>query len=204
MPAEHSLCLGCVHELPRARFHNDPHNKVELLFGGKVKLEAASAFLQFTAGGMVQHMLHRLKYKGDREVGLELGRRMAEDVMTSPRFASVDTVMPVPLHPRKQRQRGYNQSQVLVDGLRQAWPLRTVPDELLRTVRTSTQTKRGRMERWRNVSEAFGLAHPDLLVGAHVLLVDDVITTGATLEACIRVLMAAPDIRVSVLACACA
>lgn len=202
MPFEHSLCLECLHELPLNRFHDDPHNAVEQLFAGKVQLEAASAFLRFTPGGMVQHMLHRLKYKGDRAVGLELGLRMAEDVMAGHRFASVDVVVPVPLHPRKLRQRGYNQSQVLVDGLVRAWPVRTLPHGLLRTVRTATQTKRGRMDRWANVSEAFGLADPAALEGAHVLLVDDVITTGATLESCVRVLQQAPGVRVSVLACA--
>ncbi|MFT3884593.1 MAG: phosphoribosyltransferase family protein [Flavobacteriales bacterium] len=201
---EHSICFACVSDLPRTRFHDDPRNKVELLFGGRVKLEAASAFLQFTPGGMVQRMLHRLKYRGDREVGLELGRRMAEDVMASPRFSTVDTVMAVPLHPRKQRQRGYNQSQVLVDGLRTAWPLRKGGDGLLRTVRTSTQTKRGRMDRWTNVGGAFDLADQEPLRDAHVLLVDDVITTGATLEACIQALQRVPGTRVSVLTCACA
>ncbi|HEX2615941.1 MAG TPA: ComF family protein [Flavobacteriales bacterium] len=204
MTFEHSICFACVSDLPRTRFHDDARNKVELLFGGKVQLEAASAFLQFTAGGMVQRMLHRLKYKGDREVGIELGRRMAEDVMASPRFSTVDTVMPVPLHPRKERQRGYNQSQVLVDGLREAWPLEQGGDELLRIVRTSTQTKRGRMDRWKNVGEAFDVAHPETLRDAHVLLVDDVVTTGATLEGCIRALTRAPGVRVSVLTCACA
>lgn len=204
MNFEHSLCMACVADLPRNRFHDDERNKVEQVFKGRVNVEAASAFLQFSRHGMVQHMLHRLKYRGDRDVGLELGERMAEDVMGSPRFSTVDTVLAVPLHPKKEKQRGFNQSQVLVDGLRAVWPLRSVEEELLRVIRTTTQTKRGRIDRWANVKEAFQLAHPETLRDAHVLIVDDVVTTGATIESCVRALAEVPGIRVSVLACACA
>ena len=153
---------------------------------------------------MVQHMLHRLKYKSDKEVGLELGRRMAEDVMNSPRFSDVDVLLAVPLHRKKQKQRGFNQAQVLVDGMREVWPLREVDTGLLRVVHTSTQTKRGRLARWTNVKAAFELSDPQALAGAHVLLVDDVVTTGATLESCAVALAEVPGIRISVLTCACA
>jgi ComF family protein len=205
MAFEHSLCEECVADLPRLRGHDDPENKVEQVFRGRLRLNAASAFLQFTKNGMVQNMLHRLKYKGDRDLGLELGRRMAADVMSSRRFADVDTALAVPLHPRKQRQRGFNQSQVLVDGMLEVWPLqRTARGELLRVTHTSSQTRRGRLDRWSNVKEAFLLAHPDSLKNAHVLLVDDVVTTGATLEGCAKALAHVPGIRISVLACACA
>lgn len=204
MSFEHSICSECVDDLPRLRGHDDPGNKVEQVFKGRVRLHAASAFLQFTKDGMVQHMLHRLKYRGDPEVGLELGRRMAEDVMKSPRFADVDVLLAVPLHRRKQKQRGYNQAQVLVDGMREVWPLREVDTGLLRVVHTSTQTKRGRLARWTNVKAAFQLSDPQALAGAHVLLVDDVVTTGATIEGCALALADVPGIRISVLTCACA
>lgn len=202
--SEHSICTDCVDDLPRLRGHDDPNNKVEQVFKGRIRLHAASAFLQFNKDGVVQHMLHRLKYRGDPDVGLELGRRMAEDVMKSPRFADVDVLLAVPLHPRKQKQRGYNQAQVLVDGMREVWPLREVDTGLLRVVHTSTQTKRSRLARWTNVKAAFQLSDPQALAGAHVLLVDDVVTTGATIEGCAIALADVPDIRISVLACACA
>ncbi len=204
MRKEDSLCLRCEEELPRTRFHADPQNKVEQLFWGRIPLQAASAYLQFTTGGMVQHMLHRLKYKGDREVGIALGKRMAEDAMACSRFADVDIALPVPLHPQRERARGFNQSQVLVDGMREVWPLKNMERELLRVVSTSTQTKRGRMERWGNVKEAFQLAHPEALRDTHVLLVDDVVTTGATIEGCAKALLHVPGIRISVFTCACA
>lgn len=204
MRFEESLCLGCFQDLPRARFHDDPGNRVEQLFWGKVQLESASSFLLFTPTGMVQRMLHRLKYGQDREVGLLLGRLMADELKASGRFASVDTLLPVPLHPRKERKRGYNQCQVLVDGMRQAWPLQQAGRELMRVVRTPSQTRKGRLDRWRNVSEAFLIQDPEGLQGRHVLLVDDVVTTGATLEGCVKALSAVPDIRISVCTVACA
>lgn len=126
------------------------------------------------------------------------------ELMTSARFDTVDLLMAVPLHPRKERQRGYNQSQVLVEGMRQAWPLATADRSLMRIVRTTTQTRKGRLDRWRNVKEAFEVGDPGALAGRHVLLVDDVVTTGATLEGCIAALSAVPDLRISVCTVACA
>ncbi len=204
MRHERVLCLVCEQDLPLTRFHADEDNVVEQVFKGRLRLQAASAMLRFTRDGMVQHMLHRLKYKGDSEVGLDLGRRMAVELMGCWRFSSLDTVIAVPLHASKLRQRGFNQAQVLVDGLREVWPLADPGRELLRVVSTRTQTKKGRMERWTNVKQAFQLAHPEVLRDRHVLLVDDVVTTGATLEACANALAAVPGLRISVFTCACA
>jgi ComF family protein len=198
MTHEKAVCLPCVLDLPRTGMHLQADNRVERLFHGKVVVEAAAALLQFNRRGRTQRMLHRLKYQGDRAVGLELGRWMAEALRTSPRFATVDHVLAVPLHPDRLRERGYNQSQVLVDGFREQWPLRTPDQGLMRVVRTGSQTRKGRWERWTNVKEAFELGEARSLAGVHVLLVDDVITTGATLEGCIRALLRVPDLRVSV------
>lgn len=202
--SEHTICLPCLKDLPRTRFHDDPDNKIELLFRGRVQLGAATAFLHFSRLGRVQHILHRLKYRGDREAGMALGRLMGQEVMKSERFQAVDTVMAVPLHARRERTRGYNQSQVLVDGLREVWPLKPVRGGLMRVVRTPSQTRRGRLDRWHNVKEAFQLANPEAIRDAHILLVDDVVTTGATLESCVIVLQQVPGVRVSLLTAACA
>lgn len=201
---ESSLCTPCLNDLPRTRFHDDPRNRVEELFRGKAQLEAASAFLHFNPTGMVQRMLHRIKYHHDEQLGLELGRLMAEDLRTSARFNSVDLFLPVPLHPRKEHTRGYNQCQVLVDGMREVWPLESIGKGLVRVVRTPSQTKRNRLDRWLNVKEAFHLPDPEKLRGRHVLIVDDVVTTGATLEGCMKALSIVPDIRLSVYTAACA
>ena len=204
MRHERSICLGCATELPFTRFHDDPDNAVEQVFKGRLRLQAASALLKFSRDGIVQHMLHRLKYKGDRDVGMELGAWMAREAMGCSRFADVDMAIAVPLHAAKLRQRGFNQAQVLVDGLREVWPLKDPGRELLRIVSTRTQTKKGRLERWANVKQAFQVAHPEVLRDAHVLLVDDVVTTGATIEACALALAPVPGIRLSVFTCACA
>ncbi len=204
MRNEQGICGDCVDDLPRLYGHDDPDNRVEQVFRGRVRLHAASAFLQFNKEGMVQHMLHNLKYRGDVETGRHLGRLMGAEVRQSRRFADVDMLLAVPLHRKKLRQRGYNQAQVLVEGMGEVWPVQQVGTGLLRVEHTSSQTKRGRLARWGNVKAAFRLADPEALRGAHVLLVDDVVTTGATLESCATALSGVPDIRISVLACACA
>jgi predicted amidophosphoribosyltransferase len=129
---------------------------------------------------------------------------MAREAMGSRRFSDVDTVIAVPLHSSKLRQRGFNQAQVLVDGMREVWPLMDPGRELLRVVSTRTQTKKGRLERWANVKQAFQLEHTEALRGRHVLLVDDVVTTGATIEACALALAPVPGLRISVFTGACA
>jgi ComF family protein len=195
---ERSICLTCTEDMPLTRFHHDPGNPVEQLFWGRLELASATAFLHFDKRGMVQHMLHRLKYKGDRAVGLELGRRMAHELMVSPRFSSVERIVAVPLHPGKERQRGYNQSQVLVDGMLEEWGLPITSNGLLRVVRTPSQTRKGRLDRWLNVKNAFDVPGGSDLEGRHVLLVDDVVTTGATLESCVKAMLRIPGTRVSI------
>ena len=199
---ERDLCTLCSADLPYTHHLSDAANPVAKLFHGKVELVGAGALLKFNAGGKVEHMLHRLKYKGDRHIGLGLGRMMGQAAMQSPLFATVDTVMAVPLHWRKERQRGYNQAQLLADGLREVWPLRRASNTLLRAVHTATQTRKGRFERWSNVRGAFSVGDAETLHNAHVLLVDDVVTTGATPESCAHALLGQPGVRVSVLAAA--
>jgi ComF family protein len=198
MAHEHALCSACLEDLPRTRFHNDPANPVERVFWGRVELAGATAFLYFDKRGKVQRLLHRLKYKGDREVGLELGRRLGSELKESTRFRSVDAVMAVPLHRRKERERGYNQSEVLAEGIREAMGIGPGAHRLSRVVHTASQTRKGRIDRWLNVKDAFELIGKGPLEGRHVLLVDDVVTTGATLEGCITTLRAVPGVTVSV------
>ena len=116
----------------------------------------------------------------------------------------MDTLLAVPLHKKKERSRGFNQSQLLVEGIQQVWELDSAGRELMRVVRTPSQTKRGRLDRWLNVKEAFHLPDPEALRGKHVLIVDDVVTTGATIEGCVKALEAVPDLRISLFTAACA
>jgi ComF family protein len=198
MRFEEVLCLPCLRDLPLNRFHDDAMNRVERLFHGKLELHAASALLAFSPGGKVQRVLHRLKYNGDLETGHFLGRLMGEAMQASPRFADADLLLPVPLHPAKERARGYNQSAVLIEGIRQRWPAPQASSKLIRLVHTASQTRRGRLERWQNVKAAFHLPDPAALSGRHVVLIDDVVTTGATLEGCALALREVPGLRLSV------
>lgn len=175
---------------------------MEQLFKGRVRVHAASAFLLFTRGGMVQRMLHGLKYRSDLDVGLALGRLMGEELQKSARFGDADAAIAVPLHRKREHVRGYNQSQVLVDGLRESWPIADGSACLKRVVHTRTQTHKGRWERWGNVDAVFEVDEDGLKELGHVILIDDVVTTGATLGHCVLALQRVPGLRVSMAACA--
>lgn len=178
-------------------------NPLERLFWGRIDIAAVTSFLYFTKSGITQRMLHRLKYKGAQQVGHKLGHLLGEELKQAKRFEGIEAVVPVPLHPKKERLRGYNQSMTIANGLSEALSIPAYADVLLRNDFTESQTKKGRLERWENVSEAFTCAKPIELAGKKLLLVDDVLTTGATLEACARVLQQTnAQVFMATLACA--
>ena len=131
-------------------------------------------------------------------MGIYLGRQLGFQLMDSPLFREVDIILPVPLHPKKEHRRGYNQSAMIARGLEQSMTARFLPDNLIRIVHSASQTKKSRYSRWENVKGIFDLTKPALLQGKHILLVDDVITTGATLEACSETILQVPDVKLSV------
>jgi ComF family protein len=194
---EEILCAGCFHHLPRTRFHQDPENLVCKSFWGRVEIYSATSFLYFRQGGMTQELLHRLKYKSDKVVGIYLGREFGKELLRSERYNTIDVIVPVPLHPRKQRKRGFNQSVLIARGIGMAMNVDVEERALVRKVHTSTQTRKNRFERWENVENKFSVAKPESIRGRHVLLIDDVITTGATMEACLQVLSEQGDITLS-------
>ncbi len=200
---ESTICLSCQFLLPRTGYEKVSDNPVARMFWGRTHLHAASACFFFAKKGRVQHLIHELKYKGNQDAGLFLGKEMAKEIEQSPLFQSIDLIVPVPLHPKKIRIRGYNQSEVLARGMLNHLPAIVSTQHLIRTTATETQTKKSREARWKNVKDIFALNQPDELAGKHVLLVDDVITTGSTIEACANVLMQVPNIRISVAAAAC-
>lgn len=177
------ICLTCQHKIPRTDHHLYPENAFTERLWGRLDLESAAAFLQFVKEGRVQRLLYHLKYNGKREVGLYLGRIYGEVLKTVPEFQAIDVIVPVPLHPRKKKIRGYNQAELFAQGLSGAMQ-KPVLNALKRVVFTQTQTRMTRAERQVNVSRAFERSEDINLEGKHVLLVDDVVTTGATLEAC--------------------
>lgn len=159
-------------------------NVVEKIFWGRLAFEHATSFLYFKKGGKVQRLMHQFKYKGHKEIGIEAGKWFGHELKRSPYFQDLDLIIPVPLHPKKLRKRGYNQSDYLAKGLSIGLGVSMDADTLVRTSYSSTQTRKSRYERWENVSRIFQLKQPSRVYGKHILLVDDVITTGATLEAC--------------------
>lgn len=195
---EEILCTTCFYKLARTNFHNEKQNPVMDIFSGRLPLYSATALLFFSKGGGTQQLIHKLKYKGHKEVGIYLGEMLGNQLEKSELFRDSEVIVPVPLHPRKQHKRGYNQSKMMAEGLASRMNARVVPDVLFRKVHSSTQTKKSRYERWENVKDIFELKNGHQLEGKHVLLVDDVITTGATLEACGRKLLEIPGIRLSI------
>jgi ComF family protein len=178
------------------------NNPVEILFWGRCDVYAAAAFYRYLKGGKVQEMIHNFKYKGFQEIGLHIGEKYGEELMQSPRFADVDYIIPVPLHPKKMRLRGFNQSEVFGRGLAVSMAAQLDSDNLHRVVHSATQTRKNRWERFKNVESIFGIRNANKLENMHVLLVDDVITTGSTIEACVIKLKEIEGIKVSVAAIA--
>lgn len=198
---EDGICFLCMEKLPRTRFDVHSENPVKKLFYGRIPIEFGSAFLHFSADGLTQSIMHLIKYKGRKDLGLTLGRYFGQDLYHRG-WKGADLLLPVPLHPSKLRQRGYNQSQLLAEGIGQGCKMEVNTELIRRTRHTSSQTKKGRWARWENVGDVFETRKPETLRNLHVALVDDVVTTGATIEACAQALLKAGVASVSVLALA--
>lgn len=201
---EQVLCLSCLYKLPKTGFHLMEDNPVARQFWGKINFESAASYYYFSKGGSVQHLVHQLKYKGYEEIGRYVGRLYGHELLKSPLFNRVSAIVPVPLHPLKLAKRGYNQAECFAEGLAEAMQAELDTRSLVRVRASETQTRKSRFRRWENVKEIFQLTDSAALAGKHVLLVDDVITTGSTLEAAGHVLMQIPGISVSVASIACA
>ena len=199
---EQALCLECLYNLPLTRYWNEPNNAVAQTFWGRVGIENGCAYFFFSKGSCYQQLLHKLKYQGDKNIGISLGKQLGAVLAQSDLYNDIDYVVPVPLHPRKLRIRGYNQAEVIAQGLCETLNVTLLNSVLVRTAFTQTQTKKTREERIKNVAQAFAVKNPEIISQKHILLIDDVITTGATLETCANKLLAATNCKVSVAALA--
>jgi ComF family protein len=184
--------------LPLTRFHRDPANPLAEVFWGRVRIEQAVAWFYFRKGSAYQEVLHNLKYNNRPGVGIFLGKQIGYELKHSAVFIKPDSIIPVPLHRRKLRKRGYNQSEKIARGISVALGVPLDTKTLFRSSQTETQTRKSRFDRYLNVSGKFAIRDPSPIEHSHILLVDDVVTTGATLEACAEALLAAPGVKVSI------
>jgi ComF family protein len=190
--------MQCIAVMPETNFHAYANNPVEKIFWGRLPLVSATAQYYFTKESLMQHLMHELKYRGNKELGLQMGRLVGNDLQQTHRFCHVDALIPLPLFPGKEKRRGYNQATILCEGIAQMLNVDVLRNVVVRTEHTETQTKKGRTERWQNMEGKFELVNAQKIENKHVLLVDDVITTGATLEACGHELAAAKNAKLSI------
>ena len=200
---EETVCLSCRYLLPKTHYENNPENPLAQTFGGQVDFHAVTAEYFFSKTGKVQHLLHQLKYQGNKDAGYFLGQQLGESIKNAELFQGIDYLVPIPLHPKKEHLRGYNQSFVIAQGIEEKTKIAIARDCLVRKVFTSTQTKKSREERWDNVKDIFEIQNKDKYKGKHLLLIDDVLTTGATLLAAGKTLSQISDIKISAATAAC-
>ncbi|MES2701122.1 MAG: ComF family protein [Bacteroidota bacterium] len=194
--AEEVLCIGCEQQLPETKYHHAEDNETALRFAGRVPFHYATSYAFFTADGLLQHLIHELKYRDKKDIGPYLGAKFGRSLQPVPHLRGIDMVIPVPLHPAKKAFRGYNQAMLIAEGIAKQLGI-PASEQLLRIRETESQTNKSRSERVNNMQGAFRVKDMQQLAGKHILLVDDVLTTGATLEACAHALMAVENIKIS-------
>jgi len=197
-----NICGRCSQNLPETHFFEAPGNPIEKIFYGRLPIQAGAAAWYFHKNSALQALLFQLKYKSNEDVGLFIGKQMGALLAASERFATIDALVPVPLHPQALSKRGFNQAALICEGIGQVWHKPVLRSAITRTKHTNTQTKQSRAVRWENIENAFSIKEHTSITGKHLLLIDDVITTGATIEACGKTLLSVKDVKVSVAAAA--
>ncbi|WP_298547297.1 phosphoribosyltransferase family protein [uncultured Aquimarina sp.] len=195
---ERILCTSCRHKLPLGNFHKVNAKKIEKVFYGRAKIENATSLLVFEKDSLVQNLIHNLKYRGREEIGQELGIWLGQELTQLSEYQYIDSVIPVPLHPKRLRERGFNQVEKFGREIAKKLDAEYIDIVLKKNSYNEKQSKNSRLTRWINTSETFGIQNESLLINKHILLVDDIVTTGATLEACIQVLKSIPGIKISI------
>jgi len=198
MTHETVLCTICRHEMPLTQYYLDTNNEAVKKFYGKIEIEHASAFLYFNKKGIVQELIHNLKYKGHEEIGTVLGNWYVEDLKGLQLKTPFDMVIPVPLHPKKMKQRGYNQVTTFGKAVAEGLNIPYNDSVLYRKKYSKTQSKKNLLGRSENIENLFDVISSDKNQDKHFLIVDDVLTTGATLEGCSRALLKIPGTKISI------
>ncbi len=191
------FCLSCQRKLHQANMHLTQTNAFTDRFWGRIPIVTGTALYYFSRKSPIQKALHRLKYQNQADIGIRIGRQFGYLLKQSPLYEDLEGIVPVPLHPKKERLRGYNQSAMLATGLADVLRVPVMTGVLLRNAYSESQTRKKRMARFDNVHDVFAVRQLNRIQGKHLLLVDDVLTTGATLEACGEVLLRVPAVRLS-------
>ncbi len=195
---EECACRLCLYKIPKTDCFKHKKNIVSKLFWGRVQLQNAVALYTFEKEGSVQKLIHKLKYEGGKRVGFFLGQQLGYALKESKSFSDIDYIIPIPLHPKKEKIRGYNQSKYIAKGLHEILGTKVKTRLLIRTENTDSQTRKKRFSRWENMANSFALKKVKKLKNTHILLVDDVVTTGATLVACAQKLLEIEGVKVSI------
>jgi ComF family protein len=192
------ICTKCSYELPETGFFSQTNNLIEKKFIGRINVEAAGSAFYFTKDSLLQKLLFELKYRGNKEAGTFLGKLTGLQMLNSQRFQKIDVIVPLPLNAKRQMQRGYNQAEIIANNLGEILQRPVLNNAVIRKIFTETQTHKGRISRWQNMEGVFLVDNKDELEGKHILLIDDVVTTGATLEACGEVILHIDGTKLSV------
>jgi len=195
---EKTICIQCLSDLPITNFCKLKNNSVESSFYGRILIEEATSLFFYQKKGKVQKLIHQLKYKGNQQIGAVLGDWLGENMLLSDRFKDLDGIIAVPLHPNKFKKRGYNQVTTFGESLAKKLEIPLIENVLVKVSGSQTQTKKNRFDRSVNVNEKFELLDNEVLKNKHILLIDDIITTGATLEACSIQLQQTKNIKISI------
>ncbi|WNH13680.1 ComF family protein [Thalassobellus suaedae] len=195
---EDTICIDCRHDLPITNIHFEDNDTIKKVLYGRANIENGTALFRFEKKGLIQQLIHNLKYKGYEHIGFVLGNWLGGELKTLETYKDIDVVIPVPLHDKKLKKRGYNQVSKFGQQISEALNIDYKDDVLIKITNTKSQTNKSRFSRWTNTDELFALKNMKTIDNKHILLVDDIITTGATLEACISVLNQAKNIKISI------
>jgi len=196
--SEKNLCTDCLLDITWARHASYANNETEIRLSGHIPFQAAASLMIFSKGNVAQSIVHQIKYHGNTQLGIQYGRLLGQELQRSGRFNDIDCLIPVPLHWWRRMKRGYNQSQLICEGISSVLGIPVVSHNLYRSKYTQTQTHKSRIDRLDNVRSVFAVHRPKSFEGKHVLLVDDIITTGATTKSCYQVLSTIPGLRISI------
>jgi len=195
---EKIICSYCLHELPLTNYTLTNSNAVLKIFYGRIALENATALLYYHKKGIVQNLIHNLKYRNQQTIGSFIGKWLGTEMKESNQFTNIDYIVPIPLHKKRLKERGYNQVTTFGKVLAKILDVSYIENVIIRKSANKTQTHKGRFDRWKNVTELFYLTNLSFFENKHILLIDDIITTGATIEACYNELIKTKNIKISI------